>query len=227
MNEGDPLPIDMCRVAPATFVGEVVMKTEVTPFLRAAKTAAAKPRSAPTCSSSRSRRTWSSSASPPRRPMTCERRADRVLTLRRAPGSHPRGSTPRDVRLCNHRSRGTGVVPDAWSNNDQAVGIIGGGIMGCGIAEVAARSGCDVVLARGQSGAGRCRAAPARVVAGHGRTQGELTVEERDDIVKRVRFTDSWTTSPIATWSPKRRSRTSTPRRRSSLPWERSSGRTR
>ena len=28
----------------------------------------------------------------------------------------------------------------------KAVGIVGGGIMGSGIAEVAARSGCDVVL---------------------------------------------------------------------------------
>jgi shikimate dehydrogenase len=37
MNEGDPLPIDMSRVAPSTFVGEVVMKTAVTPFLRAAQ----------------------------------------------------------------------------------------------------------------------------------------------------------------------------------------------
>ena len=36
MNEGDPLPIDMSLVAPTTFVGEVVMKTAVTPFLRAA-----------------------------------------------------------------------------------------------------------------------------------------------------------------------------------------------
>ncbi len=37
MNEGDPLPIDMSLVAPTTFVGEVVMKTAVTPFLRAAQ----------------------------------------------------------------------------------------------------------------------------------------------------------------------------------------------
>ena len=37
MNEGDPLPIDMSLVAPTTFVGEVVMKSEVTPFLRAAR----------------------------------------------------------------------------------------------------------------------------------------------------------------------------------------------
>jgi shikimate dehydrogenase len=37
MNEGDPLPIDVARIAPGTFVGEVVMKEEVTPLLRKAK----------------------------------------------------------------------------------------------------------------------------------------------------------------------------------------------
>ncbi len=37
MNEGDPMPIDMARVAPSTFVGEVVMKTEMTAFLKAAQ----------------------------------------------------------------------------------------------------------------------------------------------------------------------------------------------
>jgi shikimate dehydrogenase len=37
MNEGDSLPIDMSLVAPSTFVGEVVMKAEITPFLRAAR----------------------------------------------------------------------------------------------------------------------------------------------------------------------------------------------
>ncbi len=37
MNEGDPLPIDMDRLDPNTFVGEVVMKQAVTPFLRAAQ----------------------------------------------------------------------------------------------------------------------------------------------------------------------------------------------
>ena len=37
MNEGDPLPIDMDLVAATTFVGEVVMKTAITPFLRAAQ----------------------------------------------------------------------------------------------------------------------------------------------------------------------------------------------
>ncbi|WP_310463675.1 ThiF family adenylyltransferase [Sphaerotilus sp.] len=36
MNEGDPLPLDIDRLSPDTFVGEVVMKTEMTAFLTAA-----------------------------------------------------------------------------------------------------------------------------------------------------------------------------------------------
>ncbi|RKP55910.1 shikimate dehydrogenase family protein [Pararobbsia silviterrae] len=37
MNEDDPLPFDIARIDPSTFVGEVVMKAEFTPMLRAAK----------------------------------------------------------------------------------------------------------------------------------------------------------------------------------------------
>lgn len=37
MNEGDPLPMDITRIAPTTFVGEVVMRTEMTAFLSAAQ----------------------------------------------------------------------------------------------------------------------------------------------------------------------------------------------
>ena len=37
MKEGDPLPMDVGRIAPSTFVGEVVMKQEITPFLAAAR----------------------------------------------------------------------------------------------------------------------------------------------------------------------------------------------
>ena len=36
MNDGDPLPLDVARLAPQTFVGEVVMKDEMTPFLKEA-----------------------------------------------------------------------------------------------------------------------------------------------------------------------------------------------
>ena len=38
MNEGDPLPMDVSRLSPETFVGEVVMKAETTAFLAAAQT---------------------------------------------------------------------------------------------------------------------------------------------------------------------------------------------
>jgi shikimate dehydrogenase len=37
MNEGDALPMDVTRIAPTTFVGEVVMKAEMTAFLAAAQ----------------------------------------------------------------------------------------------------------------------------------------------------------------------------------------------
>jgi shikimate dehydrogenase len=37
MNEGDPLPMDVDRIAPTAFVGEVVMKAETTAFLAAAQ----------------------------------------------------------------------------------------------------------------------------------------------------------------------------------------------
>ena len=36
MNEGDAMPLDVTRLSPDTFVGEVVMKTETTAFLAAA-----------------------------------------------------------------------------------------------------------------------------------------------------------------------------------------------
>jgi shikimate dehydrogenase len=37
MKAGDPMPMDVGRISPQTFVGEVVMKQEFTPFLLAAK----------------------------------------------------------------------------------------------------------------------------------------------------------------------------------------------
>jgi shikimate dehydrogenase len=37
MKDGDPLPLDVERITPASFVGEVVMKQEMTPFLKAAR----------------------------------------------------------------------------------------------------------------------------------------------------------------------------------------------
>jgi shikimate dehydrogenase len=37
MNEGDPMPVEVARIDPGAFVGEVVMKQEMTAFLKAAK----------------------------------------------------------------------------------------------------------------------------------------------------------------------------------------------
>ena len=37
MNDGDPLPMEVERLSASTFVGEVVMKQEMTPFLPAAQ----------------------------------------------------------------------------------------------------------------------------------------------------------------------------------------------
>ncbi len=37
MNDDDPLPMDVDRISPDTFVGEVVMKQQITPFLAAAQ----------------------------------------------------------------------------------------------------------------------------------------------------------------------------------------------
>ncbi len=37
MSDKDPLPVDVSRIAPTAFVGEVVMKREITPFLAAAR----------------------------------------------------------------------------------------------------------------------------------------------------------------------------------------------
>jgi 3-hydroxybutyryl-CoA dehydrogenase len=73
----------------------------------------------------------------------------------------------------------------------KAVGIVGGGIMGCGIAEVAARSDCDVVLrevnqALVEASVRRLEASLDMAVR-----KAKLTTEERDDIRQRIRFTDS------------------------------------
>lgn len=37
MRDGDPLPIDVDRIAPGAYVGDVILKADMTPFLRAAK----------------------------------------------------------------------------------------------------------------------------------------------------------------------------------------------
>jgi len=71
------------------------------------------------------------------------------------------------------------------------VGIVGGGIMGAGIAEVTARSGCDVVLREVNEAA--VEGAQARLQASLDRAvrNGKLPQDERHFIVDRIRFTEA------------------------------------
>ena len=67
------------------------------------------------------------------------------------------------------------------------VGVVGGGQMGSGIAEVSARKGCDVVLVevdqeRADAAVGRIGASLQRGVS-----RGKLTAEEADETIGRIR----------------------------------------
>ena len=62
----------------------------------------------------------------------------------------------------------------------ELVGIIGGGIMGSGIAEVAARSGCDVVLREVDMAAAEAAQGRIGSVAGQGRAQRQAAADERE-----------------------------------------------
>jgi shikimate dehydrogenase len=71
MKEGDPLPMDVERIAPSTFVGEVVMQEEITPFLEAVRAKGCDYESAPICCSSRFRAISSFSVLARRHRMSC------------------------------------------------------------------------------------------------------------------------------------------------------------
>jgi 3-hydroxybutyryl-CoA dehydrogenase len=71
----------------------------------------------------------------------------------------------------------------------EAVGVIGSGIMGAGIAEVAARSGCDVLVREvtpelAEAGRARVAASLERAV-----TRGKLSPADRDAALQRLRTT--------------------------------------
>jgi 3-hydroxybutyryl-CoA dehydrogenase len=73
----------------------------------------------------------------------------------------------------------------------ERVGVVGSGIMGAGIAEVAARSGCDVVVREvtpelAEAGRARVAASLQRAV-----TRGKLAATDRDAALGRIRTTTS------------------------------------
>ncbi|HEV7656334.1 MAG TPA: 3-hydroxybutyryl-CoA dehydrogenase [Mycobacteriales bacterium] len=73
----------------------------------------------------------------------------------------------------------------------EAVGVVGSGIMGAGIAEVAARSGCDVLIREvtaelAEKGRSRIAASLERAVS-----RGTLSEADRDATLARVRTTTS------------------------------------
>jgi 3-hydroxybutyryl-CoA dehydrogenase len=73
----------------------------------------------------------------------------------------------------------------------ERVGVVGSGIMGAGIAEVAARSGCEVVVR--EVTAELAEAGRARIAASLDRavTRGKLAAGDRDATLDRIRTTTS------------------------------------
>jgi len=71
----------------------------------------------------------------------------------------------------------------------ESIGVVGGGIMGAGIAEVAARAGCHVIVREIDDAA--CEASRARITASVQRAvaAGKLAEEEQAGILDRIEFT--------------------------------------
>ena len=71
----------------------------------------------------------------------------------------------------------------------QRVGVVGGGLMGSGIAEVCARAGLDVMVR--EVDAATAEGAQQRVTTSieRGVTAGKITAEQRDDALARLSFT--------------------------------------
>jgi 3-hydroxybutyryl-CoA dehydrogenase len=83
------------------------------------------------------------------------------------------------------------AVATAGSGGDtpavEKVGVVGGGIMGSGIAEVAARSGCDVLLCEVSEAAAESAAARIAKSLARAEKSGKLSAAEREAAQGRLR----------------------------------------
>ncbi len=71
----------------------------------------------------------------------------------------------------------------------QRVGVIGGGLMGAGIAEVNARAGLDVIVSEVSDDAAGAARDRIHASLDRGATKGKLTEDDRDAAKARLRFT--------------------------------------
>src|SRR3954470_17219250 len=85
------------------------------------------------------------------------------------------------------RSRNGSAMSAESTPQVSAVGVVGGGIMGSGIAEVAARSGCDVILCEVSEAA--AENALARIAKSLAKAErgGKLSAQEREAALGRLR----------------------------------------
>src|SRR5215210_4930336 len=73
------------------------------------------------------------------------------------------------------------------------VGVVGSGIMGAGLAEVAARTGCEVVVRSRSRGSADAMVATIDRGLEKSVERGKATKEERAAIVRRITATDDLT----------------------------------
>src|SRR3954454_10135265 len=71
----------------------------------------------------------------------------------------------------------------------ERVGVVGGGLMGSGIAEVCARAGLDVVVREIDAGAAEAALGRLTTSLDRGVRSGKLTEEARDTALAKVRMT--------------------------------------
>jgi len=80
-----------------------------------------------------------------------------------------------------------GAAIPAGASAVEAVGVVGGGIMGSGIAEVAARSGCDVILCEVSDIAAENALARIRKSLARAERSGKLSATDREAAEGRLR----------------------------------------